>query len=222
MSKKGVRLWLTSMKYVNYNMVHKDIIRNIERRKKIYNKNSVQKWIPFNRIFDDGLIQMKDNSVIKILKISPINYNLKSELEQYSILNSYKLFLKTCNFDIQILIQSNKENINKNIEKIKDNSESNSIKIKKLMDNYCSYIKKINAENKASTKKFYILIKIFPQNKKINNLDFMRESLLANYLKIKECLARCGNNVYEVNSKQEAEEILSSFLITKQYLKKFN
>ena len=54
---------------------------------------------------------MKNNKYIKILKIIPINYNLKSDLEKNSILNSYQLFLKTCNFDIQILIQSTKDYI---------------------------------------------------------------------------------------------------------------
>ena len=60
---------------------------------------------------ENGVIKLKNNSYVKILKISPINFNLKSNLEKESILNSYKIFLKTCNFDIQILIQSNKEYI---------------------------------------------------------------------------------------------------------------
>ena len=66
--------------------------------------NSVQKWLPFQKILDNGIIMLKDFSYIKILKITPINYNLKSNLEKEAILNSYKLFLKTCNFDIQIFI----------------------------------------------------------------------------------------------------------------------
>ena len=41
----------------------------------------------------------------------PINYYLKSDLEKEAILNSFKLFLKTCDFNIQILIQSKKENL---------------------------------------------------------------------------------------------------------------
>ena len=80
---------------------------------------SVQEWIPIEQFFDNGIIKMKNNIVIKIIKIYPINYNLKSELEKKSILNSYKTFLKTCNFDIQILIQSNKENLSDHINKIR-------------------------------------------------------------------------------------------------------
>ena len=171
------------------------------------------------------MIQTKDKSIVKILKISPINFNLKSENEKYSILNSYKLFLKTCNFDIQILIQSNKEDINKNIEKIKKISEKNlekmSPKINKLLTNYFQYIKQLNSERNTSTKKFYILIKKDFQSKKINNLELIKEELNSNYLKVKECLERCGNAVLEISSREEIKETLRSFLETKQYLKKF-
>ena len=80
--------------------------------------NSIQKWLPFQKILDNGIIMLKDYSYIKILKINPINYNLKSNLEKEAILNSYKLFLKTCNFDIQILIQNTKKDLSQNISKI--------------------------------------------------------------------------------------------------------
>ena len=105
-------------------------------------KDSAQLWLPFEEITEDGIIKLKNNSYVKILKVNPINFNLKSNFEKESILNSYKLFLKTCNFDIQILIQSNKENVNKYIEKIKNNMENENNKIKNISNQYCNYIKK--------------------------------------------------------------------------------
>ena len=81
---------------------------------------SLQEWLPFEQILEGGVIKLKEEKYIKIIKIIPINYNLKSELEKEGILNSYKTFLKTCGFDIQILIQSNKEDLSKNILKIKE------------------------------------------------------------------------------------------------------
>ena len=80
--------------------------------------NSIQEWIPFEKILENGIIKLKDNSYVKIIKILPINFNLKTDFEKEQILNSYKIFLKTCNFDIQILIQSNKEDLTKHINKI--------------------------------------------------------------------------------------------------------
>ena len=47
---------------------------------------------------------------------------MRSDLEKQSILNSYKIFLKTCDFDIQILVQSSKQNLERNIKLIKENT----------------------------------------------------------------------------------------------------
>ena len=80
---------------------------------------TVQEWIPIKKIFKDGIIFVENNTYIKILEVTPINYNLKSDLEKEAILNSYKIFFKTCHFDIQILIQSNKEDLSHHISKIK-------------------------------------------------------------------------------------------------------
>ena len=95
---------------------------------------SIQKWIPIERILERGIIKVKKNKYIKILKVIPINFNLKTQLEKESILNSYKVFLKTCNFDIQILIQSKKEDLSEHIENIQKISqrEKNKILKKKL------------------------------------------------------------------------------------------
>ena len=111
-----------------------------ERRIKIKKEKTTKDWLPFEKILENGIIKNK-NKYIKIIKIIPINYDLKSELEKEAILNVYKLFLKTCDFDIQILVQSKKENLSKhisNIQKILSN-EKNS-KIKKIV-HYCNFLK---------------------------------------------------------------------------------
>ena len=176
--------------------------------------NSVQKWLPFQKILDNGIIMLKDFSYIKILKITPINYNLKSNLEKYSILNSYKLFLKTCNFDIKILIHSTKKDLSKNISNIKNNKKENKI-IEELSEKYINYIQDLNNNKKVSSKNFYILIKDSPENKK-EKYSLEKEKIIVNnlneqFFKIKECLYRCENVVQEVENKDETIEILYKF-----------
>ena len=175
---------------------------------------SVQEWLPFSELHENGIIKLKDYSYIKILKIYPINYNLKSNLEKESILNSYKLFLKTCDFDFQILIQSNKEDLSKHISKIKKINEKEKDNIKLLSNKYIEYIQNINHEKKSSCKSFFILIKNSPENKK-NNIENLEKIIINNlnekYFKIKECLSRCGNLVTDCNEKEEVKKILTSF-----------
>lgn len=116
--------------------------------------NSVQEWLPVDEILENGIIKVKNKNYIKILKIIPINFELKSNLEKEAILNSYKIFLKTCNFDIQILIQSNKKDLSNHISKIKEKNKEEKENIKILSEKYTNYIKKINIEKKSSSKNF--------------------------------------------------------------------
>lgn len=179
---------------------------------------SMQDWLPFDSLLDKGIIRLKDNSYIKIVKITPINYNLKSELEKEGILNSYKTLLKTCNFDIQILVQSNKEDLSKHISKIKEKvKEESNLNISKLSEKYIAFITRLNNQKKSSSKNFYIVIKTNEnQEFKENSEEFIKSELNEKYFKIKECLSRCGNASYEIETKDELKNILFSFFNTRK------
>ena len=142
-------------------------------------------------------------------------------MEKSSILNSYKIFLKTCNFDIQILIQSNKEDLSHHISKIKNNlknEENENLKI--ISENYTEYIINLNKIKKSSSKDFYIIIsnEKIKNNENINSDEIIKNDLKEKYFKIKECLSRCGNSVIEINEKEKIEELFFSFLNTRNYL----
>ncbi len=176
--------------------------------------------MPYRKILKKGIIKLKDSSYIKILKVIPINFNLKSDLEKNAILNSYKIFLKTCNFDIQIIIQSNKEDLTKHIKKINEqlNEEENK-KIYEISSQYISFISKLNHDKKSSSKNFYIIIKekIIEKELNVENEELINEQLNEKYFKIKECLSRCGNLVYEYEDEYEIKNVLYSFLNSRMY-----
>jgi len=159
-------------------------------------------------------MKLKNNNYIKIIKINPINYELKSDFEKKSILNSYKAFLKNCNFDIQIIIKSNKEDISENIKKIEKQKETekslNNKFILNIFDSYLKFIKNKNKEKLSSSKEFYIIInsKKYPENQEENILLDLKEK----YFKIKDSLSRCGNSVFEIKDKKELENIFKLFL----------
>ena len=184
--------------------------------------NSVQEWLPFECVFENGIIKLKNNSYVKIIKINPINFNLKSNLEKEAILNSYKTFLKTCKFNIQILIQSNKEDLTSHISNLENINKKENNKIKNIINNYILFIEELNKKRKSSSKNFFIILKEFPKNKKekLNEEKekYFFDKLNENYFKIKECLARCGNFVYDISTKDEAINILFSFLNSRKDL----
>ena len=186
-------------------------------------KKTLQEWLPIQIIYEDGIVKTKDNRLIKIIKINPINYNLKSDLEKEAILNSYKIFLKTCNFDIQILIQSNKRDLTPHIKNIQKNiSQKENKYLKEIAKEYINYINKINLNRKSASKDFFIIIsnKINSKKDSFNSEEILKNDLKEKYFKIKECLSRSGNSVFEISTKQEIEKIFFSFLNTKKYLNK--
>ena len=182
---------------------------------------SVQKWLPFEKILSNGIIKINNFKFVKIMKVNSINFNLKSELEKEAILNSYKIFLKTCQFNFQILIQSNKEDLSKNISIINNQLKSENNKISEISKKYIKYINELNNKNKSSSKNFYLIIKYENKNlNEINNIEnYSYQELNDKYFKIRDCLSRCGNILEDINSKKEVEEILESFINKRQYFR---
>ncbi len=198
------------------------------RWKKVLSKNknfSVQEWLPIEKIYENGVIKLKNSNYIKLIKIKPINFNLKSEMEKEAILNSYKIFLKTCNFDLQILIQSNKEDLSQHISSVINSTKNEKKIIKEVSNEYINYLNQLNINKKSATKNFYIIIKKekkiiennnFENNKNMENIIF--DELQDNYLKVKDTISRCGNTVVEINNKEDCKNILFSFFYPRRTL----
>ena len=180
-------------------------------------KETSQEWIKIEKIYANGIIKF-NKKYLKILKIIPINYNLKSDLEKNAILNSYKIFFKTCNFNIQILIQSTKEDLEKNIENINKNIlRKENCYLKEISKKYIEYINNLNSSKRSSTKNFYIIIsKKENEENFIESFEIIKSDLKEKYFKIKDCLSRCGNSVIEIDNKEEIIKILDSFFNTRK------
>ena len=190
----------------------------------IFNKKSntdflsTQSWLNVDKILKNGIIKTEDK-YIKIIKVLPINFSLKSELEKEAILNSYKLFLKTFNFKLQILIQSKKEDLSKHISCVEIQKNNENKKIQNISQNYIEYITELNKKKKSSTKNFYIIIESNNFNKEIANFEEIAcNELNEKYIKIKDCLSRCGNTIININDKNEIKNILFSFFNSQKFI----
>lgn len=147
---------------------------------------------------------------MKLLKVYPINYNLKSSLEKEAILNSYRLFLKTCNFDIQILIQSKKEDLTYHLKKISNLIIENE-RMNMYKKSYIEYLRKVSLENKSSNKEFYIVLKQDIEGEDIsfkNSLQIAENKIFENFMKIKDTLSRTGVIIKQIDSEEEVLNLL--------------
>lgn len=139
---------------------------------------------------NNGTLRLSDGRKINVLKVEPINFNLKSKTEQRIIIESYKILLKQCDFDFQIYIQTQKVNVENHIFKIQKCVEYES-KIQDMAEDYIRLVKEISNSKSSITRKFYI---IFEKNE-----DNFRENIIINSLKL------CGNIVTQC----ENEDILN-------------
>ena len=139
-------------------------------------------------------------------------------MEKEAILNSYKIFLKTINFDFQIIIQSNKEDLSHHFSQLNNILNQEEKNIQEISKKYINYLKELNNSKKSSSKNYFIII---DYKKETNNTEFYASEELNNkFLKIKEALSRCGNVVENINEKEKIKEILNSFINNRIYSNK--
>lgn len=71
---------------------------------------STEEWLPVADI-RDGVVQLKDGRVIKILEVLPVNFLLKSPAEQANIIFYYASYLKIAPDRLQICVQTRSPDI---------------------------------------------------------------------------------------------------------------
>lgn len=110
--------------------------------------------------------EIKNNMVIlrggeykAILEINPINYGLKTELEQEAIIQLFEGFLNSLTYDVQILMVSRKIDIDDYLMGLQEymKTEENPT-LRKQMQNYINFLSNLVKERNLLQKKFYLII----------------------------------------------------------------
>ncbi len=135
-----------------------------------------------------GGILKKDGNFIKVLQVTPINFELKSDFEQEAILECYKRFLKSCSFDMQLIVQTHVTDISKHLAKVKRLSEEEDI-LQDMAKDYINFVQEITSSRKNVSRRFYIIM-------------LQNENTEENICKIKEGLGTCGNFVEECSEEE--------------------
>lgn len=111
----------------------------------------------------DNVLVLKNGGLRTVLKTSSINFNLKSEAEQNSIVYSYQNFLNSLEFPIQVLVRSKKLEIDEYIEKMRALGEKqNNPLLKKQTFEYAEYIQKLVEYADIMEKEFYVVVPYNP------------------------------------------------------------
>lgn len=75
-----------------------------------YYENSTQKWLPIENI-QNGIALLKDGRYIKVIEVLPVNFYLKSEVEQENIIYYFASYLKIAPDNLQIRVLTQRADI---------------------------------------------------------------------------------------------------------------
>lgn len=125
-------------------------------------KAATQLHLRIAEIRDDSLV-LKNGGLRSVLKVSSMNFNLKSEAEQNAIIYSYQSFLNTLEFPIQIVVRSRKLDLDLYIEKLRDiaQKQTNAL-LQKQTHEYIDYIQRLIEYADIMEKEFYVVIPTDP------------------------------------------------------------
>jgi hypothetical protein len=131
---------------------------SVKTKKKQLTDASTQRYLPFSQI-KDNIMLMKDNSARVVMQCSTINFLLKNSDEQDAIIMSFQRFLNSLDFPIQILVRSQKLDIDSYLSRLnaKAVAQKNPL-LQNQTYEYIEYLKKLIEVAQIMKKEFYIII----------------------------------------------------------------
>lgn len=95
---------------------NKQISSDAKKIAKEYTKESIFKFMEFDKIEDNMIVQKKGNRYLMVVECQGINYDLMSEAEKVSVEEGFLQFLNTLRHPIQIYVQTRTVNLNSSLE----------------------------------------------------------------------------------------------------------
>ncbi len=140
-----VYIWL-KIKTKRDEQVAKGIIKSNKKQqveeKKEYNKQSIFKFMEFDSIRDNMIVQKDGKRFLMVIECQGINFDLMSGLEKNSVEQGFLQFLNTLRNPIQIYVQTRTVNLAGSINSYKD--RVNNI-AKQYRDKQIEYRNKVNS-----------------------------------------------------------------------------
>lgn len=125
-------------------------------------QKTTQDFVPIQEI-RDGVIILKNGGMRSIILASSLNFALKSQDEQSSILMQFQNFVNSLDFSIQIFIQSKKLDIRPYIALLEDRYKEQLTELMKIqVREYIEFIKTFVESTNIMSKSFFVVIPYDP------------------------------------------------------------
>ena len=84
-----------------------------------YNKQSIEKFMEFDKVEDNMIIQKNGNRYLMVVECQGVNYDLMSAMEQTAVEEGFLQFLNSLRYPIQIYVQTRTVNLENSISNYK-------------------------------------------------------------------------------------------------------
>lgn len=181
-----------------------------------YYENSTQKWLPIKDI-QNGIVLLKDGRYIKIVEVLPVNFYLKSEVEQENIIYYYVSYLKIAPDNMQIRVTTESADIAgylKRHEIYAENEQNEATEA--MIYNEMDFVKSLS-DNVAIKKRFFIAFEYTGRGFGSQNGSFadVQRQLADEVYKAQRYLAQCELGVIDISDDGQLIDLLHG-LINKQ------
>lgn len=107
----------------------------------------------------NGVLILPGNKYRKVLNVSPVNFELRSEDEQDAIIDTYESFLNSLGHPLQILIRTRELDMDKYLSELTDKLAGEEVPIyKQQLKNYDEFIRSLITTNKILSRYFYVIV----------------------------------------------------------------
>lgn len=146
----------------------------------------------------DGILLLPRNQYRAVLKISSINFELKSEAEQDALIDTYQSFLNSLASPLQIVVRIREMDMDKYLTDFNLRLQAEKEKIYRYqIENYTEFVKSLITTNKILSRHFYVVL---PYTGKDNDFDFVKEQLTLTMDIVAKGLMRLGMQSRQLSS----------------------
>jgi hypothetical protein len=125
-------------------------------------QKTTQDFIPIQEI-RDGIIILKNGGMRAVILASSLNFALKSQDEQSSILMQFQNFVNSLDFSVQIFIQSKKLDIRPYMALLEDRYKEQATELMKVqVREYIEFIRTFVENTSIMSKSFFVVIPYDP------------------------------------------------------------
>lgn len=124
-----------------------------------YTKQSIFKFMEFDGIEDNMIIQKKGMRYVMVVECQGVNYDLMSENEKIGVEEGFLQFLNTLRHPVQIYVQTRTVNLNDSIENYRKKVEEVGYELEKKKNAYLKKLQSGQATKEELNKDFYEVTK---------------------------------------------------------------